>query len=258
MECKNCHTQLSTDENYCSRCGARVIRNRLTLKNVLEDIYEQHLNLDNRLLATLVHLFTKPGEVIKGYLYGLRKRYLNPISYLGIAITLSGILVFVIKRDFLKKLNLDVLHTGANIKGANKIFETTLDYQNFAFVFLIPLMAAVGWLVYTRPRYNFTEHLVSMTYVLAHLTIVTFPIVILLLYLDPEHFGVHSFVNIALIVLFTAYVYRKICDYSLKTFLVRTSLYIILFVLCYFLFSVGIVVLMLLTGAISLEDIRPK
>ena len=258
MECKNCLYQIIADENYCTRCGARVIKNRLTLKNVLQDIYEQHLNLDNRLLATLVHLFTKPEDVIKGYLSGLRKRYLNPISYLGLAITLSGILVFVIKRYFLKRLNLDVLPTGANIKGANKIFETTLDYQNFVFVFLIPLMASIGWLVYTKPRYNFTEHLVNMTYVLAHLTIVTFPIAILLLYLDPEHFGEHGFVNIALIIIYTVYVYRKICDYTLKTFFARTTLFIILFVLCYFLFSLGIVILMLLTGTISIEDIRPS
>lgn len=257
MECKNCHFQLVADENYCTRCGARVIRNRLTLKNVLQDIYEQHLNLDNRLLATFVHLFTKPGEVIKGYFTGLRKRYLNPISYLGLAITLSGILVFVIKRNFLKKLKLDVLHTGANVEGANKIFETTLDYQNFVFVFLIPLMAGVGWLVYTKPRYNFTEHLVSMTYVLAHITIVTFPITILQLYLDPEHFGEYSFANIALILIFTAYAYWKVCDYPLKTFIARTSLFIILFLLCYLLFSLGILVLMLLTGTISLEDFRP-
>ena len=102
MECKNCQFSIAPNENYCPRCGARVIRNRLTIRNILEDIYEQHLNLDNRLLLTIAHMFTKPGVVIIGYLHGMRKRYLNPVSYLGLAITLSGIVVLVIKKNLLK------------------------------------------------------------------------------------------------------------------------------------------------------------
>ena len=257
MECKNCRFSLAPDENYCPKCGARVIRNRLTLKNILEDIYEQHLNLDNRLFLTIAHLFTRPGEVVTGFLQGLRKRYLNPVSYLGLAITLSGIVVLVIKKHLLNKLAFDVMNTGTNTAGANKIFETTLDYQNFLFVFLIPLMSAIGWLVYARPRYNFTEHLVTMSYVLAHITIVTFPITVLLLYLDPVHFVHHSFINIAVILVYTAYVYRQMCDYRPWTFLGRTVLYLIVFLIIYILFSILIVVFLLVSGTISLEEIRP-
>ena len=32
MICKNCNTSLSADSGFCNSCGAKVIRNRLTLK----------------------------------------------------------------------------------------------------------------------------------------------------------------------------------------------------------------------------------
>ncbi|MDO6470350.1 DUF3667 domain-containing protein [Maribacter sp. 1_MG-2023] len=90
MECKNCHTNLRTDFSYCPDCGAKVIRNRLTVKNLWYDATERFFNIDNTFLITFKHLFTKPDEVIGGYINGVRKKYLNPTSYFTIAITLGG------------------------------------------------------------------------------------------------------------------------------------------------------------------------
>lgn len=253
MDCKNCKSPLEPEDNYCTCCGARVIRNRLSFKNVWEDVYEQYLNLDNRLLATMGHLFTKPEKVIVGYLHGLRKKYLNPSSYLGLAITLSGIIVFVIKKMFLGELDLEILQTGASKK-----FEITLDYQSLIFILLIPMIAGIGRMVYKRPGYNFTEHLVSMTYALAHVSIVTFPITLLLLFLDAEHFMVHSFGKLTLFLMYTIYVYKRISDYPIGIFLLRTLFYLILFLIGYLLFSVLIVIVLQLTGSVSFASLNPK
>ncbi len=94
MTCKNCDARLRTDYLYCPACGAKVIRNRITIKNLWTDFLERYFNLDNTFIRTLVHLTTKPEVVIEGYLQGIRRKYLNPISYMGIAITLSGLIVF--------------------------------------------------------------------------------------------------------------------------------------------------------------------
>ena len=93
MQCKNCGNQLRTDYSYCPNCGAKVIRNRITVKNLWFDIVDRYFNLDNTFLKTFLHLFTKPQIVIEGYINGIRRKYLNPISYLGISLTLSGFLV---------------------------------------------------------------------------------------------------------------------------------------------------------------------
>ncbi|WP_297793856.1 DUF3667 domain-containing protein [uncultured Eudoraea sp.] len=81
MECKNCGTTLNEDVNYCSNCGARIIRKRLTFKNLSHDLIERYFDLDNTFLRTFIHMFTKPEQVIEGYISGIRRKYLNPISY---------------------------------------------------------------------------------------------------------------------------------------------------------------------------------
>ena len=81
MHCKNCNTALTKTQNYCFECGAKVIRNRLTIKNLLAHFSEQFLNYDNNFLKTFLHLFTKPEVVIGGYIDGTRKKHVNVIPY---------------------------------------------------------------------------------------------------------------------------------------------------------------------------------
>lgn len=81
MDCKNCNIPLTVTDDFCRSCGAKVIRNRLTLKNLFAHITETFFNYDNKLLKTILHLFTKPDYVIDSYVKGVRKKYINPISF---------------------------------------------------------------------------------------------------------------------------------------------------------------------------------
>ncbi len=45
MICKNCENSLQTDYSFCPDCGAKVIRNRLTIKNLLSDFIERYFNV---------------------------------------------------------------------------------------------------------------------------------------------------------------------------------------------------------------------
>lgn len=64
MDCKNCNTSLVEIQNFCSDCGAKVIRNRLTIRNLFEHFSATFLNYDNKFLQTFIGLFTKPEEII--------------------------------------------------------------------------------------------------------------------------------------------------------------------------------------------------
>ena len=97
MNCKNCNTSLIEGNDFCGFCGAKVIRNRLTIKNLLAHFSEQFLNYDNQFLKTFLHLFTKPEVVIGGYIDGTRKKHVNVISYFAIALTLFRITTFYFK-----------------------------------------------------------------------------------------------------------------------------------------------------------------
>lgn len=114
MNCKNCANSLQTDYSFCPDCGAKVIRNRLTIKNLLSDITERYFNLDNTFLRTFLHLFTKPDVVINGYVNGTRRKYLNPISYFGIALMLAGFLMFFMRKVFDFEMDLDAFDQGMN------------------------------------------------------------------------------------------------------------------------------------------------
>lgn len=64
MDCKNCNTPLVENQNFCPVCGGKVIRNRLTIRNLFEHFSATFLNYDNKFLQTFICLFTKPEEII--------------------------------------------------------------------------------------------------------------------------------------------------------------------------------------------------
>ncbi len=108
MNCKNCKTALQADDHFCHSCGAKIMRNRLTFKNLWEDLNERVLNLDNNLFRTIKDMFIRPELVIEGYISGVRKKYMDPISYLGVALTLSGIILFILRKYYLDTINFDM------------------------------------------------------------------------------------------------------------------------------------------------------
>ena len=98
MQCKNCHYRLSEDNSYCSQCGGKIIRNRLTLKNLFEHISETFFNYDNKLFRTLRDLTLRPHVVIDDYVSGIRMRYVNPISLFALRLTRAGLSWFIMQK----------------------------------------------------------------------------------------------------------------------------------------------------------------
>ncbi|MEN8857288.1 MAG: DUF3667 domain-containing protein [Flavobacteriaceae bacterium] len=97
MECKNCKNSLRDIDGFCSSCGARIIDERISLRFLFNEFLDKVLSVDNKLLKTFLHLFTKPEVVIDGFINGVWKKYYNPVSYLLVSITLSGIYLYFLK-----------------------------------------------------------------------------------------------------------------------------------------------------------------
>ena len=149
MTCKNCDARLRTDYLYCPACGAKVIRNRITIKNLWTDFLERYFNLDNTFIRTVLHLTTTPEVVIEGYLQGIRRKYLNPISYMGIAITLSGLIVFLMVKSG-DAMNFDMLNNNVSTRYQEKLMDFILDYQALIFLLFVPIMTIAGWLCFDQ------------------------------------------------------------------------------------------------------------
>lgn len=256
MRCKNCDGTLRTDYLYCPACGGKVIRNRITVKNLWVDILDRYFNLDNTFIKTFVHLFTKPENVIEGYLQGQRRKYLNPISYLGIAITLSGFIVFMMARS-LGDMDFDFLDTGVQTVYQEKMMDFVLDFQALFFIFFVPLMAIAGWLCFDQKRYNFAERTTIFMYTLAHFSLFSFIPSILILAFAPHFYLSFSLIGSLTMLAYAGYVVTRISLSKGMGLVARLLLFYFLVGILYFMLSGLVPIIMFLTGELTLEDFRP-
>lgn len=208
MNCKNCDTALSKLINYCPMCGAKIVRKRLTLKNISADVTQQFLNIDNKFLQTFIQLFSNPGNVINSFIDGTRKKYINVIQYFAIALTLVGVQVFLmntffedaldISNDFFKGFE-ESSKSQKNNPFADYDFKDFNNYQSVIYTLTVPLTTLGTWFTYFIlgiRRFNFTEHLVLNLYYSAQIIIITAVLSILFLCFGFDYLLISTAISI--------------------------------------------------------------
>ncbi len=255
MECKNCDIQIQSYQNYCSECGAKVIRNRLTFKNIWSEINLYFFNLDNKLFKTLIYLFTKPEEVIVSYIEGTRKKYVDVIQYFAISLTLVGIQVFLMNTFFKEAMNLDGLY-GDSFKDlanqennpfapGNMDYSAINNYQSVIYVLSVPVSAFSTWIAYYiigDRRYNFTEHIVINLYYSAQIIIVSAVLSILFLVCGGDYLTISVLVSIftfAYLFYILHRVFKTTLLDSFARFLLIGFIYLLMFLVIIFIVAIG-------------------
>ncbi|MRI02137.1 DUF3667 domain-containing protein [Kriegella sp. EG-1] len=257
MNCKNCKNSLETNFSFCPNCGAKVIHNRLTLKNLGTDFFARYFNLENTLIKTILHLFYQPQLVIEGYINGTRKKYLNPVSYLGLGITLSGLIVILIKK-YSSKIDLNIINSGGKSAAMTTMFDFTMDYQAIITIMLIPLMAIASWLSFQNKNYNFTERQIVFMYTITQYTLVSIiPSVVILLF-APELYGTSTLYFLAFLYLYSAFVIKKISNLNGVNYWARLFLFFVIFTILYLCLSTLILILLVVFSDISIQDFAPQ
>lgn len=89
--CINCETEFHG--RYCPECGqqAGIVPNSF---NFFAQSMMRALDLEQGILITFLHLFTKPAAVTDQFLRGNTNKYSNPIQYLFIALTITFLFYF--------------------------------------------------------------------------------------------------------------------------------------------------------------------
>lgn len=248
--CKNCGNQIET-YNFCPSCGAKKITNRITFKNLVSEFVDRFFNLDNSFIKTFIHLFTKPDEVIDGYIHGLRKRYVNAFGYFAISITITGFYAFLVK-DRLKEIIKFGNFSEQQAEMQSSLFDSTFQHQSIISFLLIPLLAILSRLVFLNyKKYNLTEHFVIYLYAYSHI-VGTMSLVLL-----PLMFIVNDFIIIMLIqfpvyIFYMAYVLKKLYQISVKKIMIKTLLFLIYGSILYIITIIVAAALMIMSGAISI------
>lgn len=257
MKCKNCQANLRTDFKYCPVCGAKIVFKRITFRGLFTDIFERILNLENNFFRTIGHLTVWPEKVITGYIDGTRRKYLNPINYLTLSLALSGVLFYFMKRTALDKMDFDVLGLGVNQEGTAKLVEATMEYSNFVFILYIPVIALAGFLSINKRNYNIPEYIVTAIYVISHFSILMFPLSLFMILYNPQGYLNFSLIFIAVMLGYILFSLIRTHRYSAGMNIVRSMLFVILFIIGYLMVSIVMPILLLLTGEIAPQDLLP-
>ncbi|MEP5339633.1 MAG: DUF3667 domain-containing protein [Algibacter sp.] len=253
MTCKNCDTLLTSSSDFCNSCGAKVIRNRLTIKNLFQYIGETFLNYDNKFLRTFIHLFTKPEFVITNFINGTRKKHISVIQYFAISLTLVGIQVFLMNTFFKGQINESMSYIDAfnnNLPNQNDNpfkdigFEKFNNYQNIIYILTIPFISFSTWISYRiigDKRFNFTEHTVINLYYSSQVIIITAVISIILLFFNISYLLISSVISgLSLVYLF--YILKRVFSNTMLESFSRFLLVLIsLAVVCLIIFIIGVI-----------------
>ena len=246
MNCKNCNTSLIEGNDFCGFCGAKVIRNRLTIKNLLAHFSEQFLNYDNKFLKTFLHLFTKPEVVIGGYIGGTRKKHVNVISYFAIALTLSGLQLFILNKFYPEVMDLSSIASKGTEEFQKKNLDFMMEYQSLVMMLYVPLYAILSKIVfYNFKKYNYTEHLVIFMYILAQSSIVGL-VVILISAVFGLTLGTIAFAfTLPFQILYSAYCLKRLFKLSLKGIILKTLLFLVILFLLMLLLAIAAAIMVI-------------
>ncbi len=233
MNCKNCHTSFPEDTDYCPSCGGKVIRNRLTLKALFAHFSEQFLNYDNKFLKTFLHLFSKSEVVIDGYINGTRKRYVNAISYFAIALTMSGLNIFILQKFFPETLNFSALGINNQEENFQNYMNLVFEYYSLQMMLIIPLIALISKIVFfNRKKYNYTEHLVIYLYTFAQTTFIGVLLTFLIILFNLDY-GIFSYISMVITFIYSAYCLKRLYKLDLSELILKTFLFIFVFMTIY-------------------------
>lgn len=249
MNCKNCKAELVSDSDFCHRCGAQVIRNRLTFKNLFEHISETFFNYDNKLLRTLLDLFKKPEAVIVGYIDGVRKQYVNPISFFGLALTLSGIYMLILNKYFPETFDFSMLA----VEGQEEMQARNMSFiqrnMSLVMMFYIPIYALIARITFIDlKRFNYTELLVVFMYWQAQISIISALITLLICSIFGTPQGIISIVSLPIMVIYAAYVLKRIYNLKIGQIIIRTLFFLVILLVFFMVATVIVAILMFLNG----------
>ncbi len=249
--CKCCGNYMALDQRFCASCGAKRVYNRLNWRNLLEDFTDRFLNMEAQFPKTFMALFTKPEDVIDGYIIGTRKKYLSAFSYFAISLTLAGVYFFIMRTWYLDQAFLEESVKVTNPNATNmdlawigNFMDAVFEYQSFFTLLGIPLLAVISKIIFWNyKKYNFIEHVVIYLYAYSHIQIITSVIGILVYWSATLQMVINSIISLGMI-MYVAFVLQRVFKLTLEKILLKTLLFFVVS-------GVFIILLTVITGFIG-------
>lgn len=214
--CLNCNSLL--DGEFCSQCGQAKSARLVPLKTWMSDLFGSFIDLDSRLLRTLVQLFFYPGQATLDFAEGHRVSYTGP-ARIYIFVSAISIAAMTLAGAF-ERTN-EMFYLGTEV---SEEFQKRVQFL-FPFVNLLSPFLTAGLLALFQRAQFFQLHLAFSLHFWAFQIGVTTP----LIFLAPTSIWMLlSFAAVSIIV--TCYLYiahRRVYSLSLPR-----RLFMCLVVLC--------------------------
>ena len=257
MNCKNCKKELLEESDYCNKCGAKIIRNRLTPRVLIQQVNEEFWTVDNKFALTFIALFKKPESVINGYINGTRKRYIGVIPYYALALTVLGFQYFLLQNVFIDFFTsqtnalLENLPENQEIPNFNNLLVDSMDkmndYISIVTSITVPFWALGTWLTFIdKNKHNYTEHLVINLYANAQILLITFVLIILFATIGFSDFLTASLLTTPLVIGYSSYVFKRIYKISYFNALIRFLGAFFIYLIAFSIISILIVLVIVI------------
>ena len=161
--CLQCGTELTG--NFCHNCGQSASTpKRINGRNFWKTFIKSVTDFESGFLYTLWMLFTRPWILIRDYINGQRKKYVNPFKLL-----LQIIVIITVLNLIFGNLGVGLTPFQYVKKDIHWVFANLLGNVFVRDILLVIPVAFSLWLVFTKIgkfRYNFFEYFFASCYMM--------------------------------------------------------------------------------------------
>ena len=163
-KCANCGNEFT--KNYCNNCGQKIIKGEMSIKIVLSDFVKNVFLFDSTLYKTLVGLLFNPGNLVRSFLEGKRKKHLPPFQFFLLFMTVYLLVLNYFGESFFEYINSGLQLESDQISKVEIIQVLVRKNLNILYFILTPIIALFIRLLYRKIKFNFAEILIFSLYLM--------------------------------------------------------------------------------------------
>ena len=164
MKCSICSSEIT--ENYCPKCGQYYKNERISIKTIFSDLFDNIFSLEKSFLENIKIGLFEPKNLISNYWNGFRRYYYSPNRFLVIA-SLFFFIQIAFFNDFF-----------------GLIVYSKIASQFSLLIVIILALSLLSFITYLKYKKNFYEHLILNIYNASLWSIIFVPISMILNLLD--------------------------------------------------------------------------
>lgn len=210
--CLNCHQHYQESYKFCPTCGQKASIHRINTHFLIHEVIHAFTHADTGFLYLFKELALKPGEVVKEYVAGARKKYYNPFNFFLITVAISAFLSAYFHL-------FDV-----NLRSTNPVSNIVTKYVNWIFVASVPIQAFFTWLFFRKKKYNYAENIIFHLFLGGFRLVFFVLIFVVFVILFRPYYNVILYIYFSIYILYVSWAARQFYEEKLWLTIIKILL----------------------------------